>query len=239
MKKEIKLWDDVAKSFHKTSITSRAHSDKYKKIARLIVDSNPLSILDLGCGSGILEKELINLNFKGKTLAIDGSSKMLDIARSYVPESNVLFTYGDLDNPIKLKEKFDVVVSINLLFFLENKESFFKNVSGTLRDNNSLFLLVIPKPTEESNVFAFIMEHFAGTNLGEKILILINEVINIPKYFKMTLNQLKIDKLEKKGIVKYDTIEDIQVLSRKSGLSILTTEEIHAKQNWLFIMRRG
>lgn len=122
----VSLWNDMARSFHALSSRSKAHKDKYFTIAKTIVDINPSNIIDLGCGSGLLENELIKLNYGGKIVAVDGSIEMLKIAKTLCGDK-VDFIELNLDNGIKLGKKFDVVVAINVLFFIKDKKIFLRS----------------------------------------------------------------------------------------------------------------
>ncbi len=239
MNKKITIWDRMAKSFHLTSLKSRAHREKYFRIADLILGERPSRVLDLGCGSGILEKCIYDKGYRGSVLAIDASKNMLKIANSLVKNNNCLFALMDLENDFSLDEKFDVIVSINLFFFLSNKKNFLKKVSKYLSNNDSIFIMVTPKPSDHLSNWGFVKEHFRDTTKKEKIFIFLNEFFNIPKYASMTLRQHRLERLSRKGLFYYDNEEDINRMAKEVKLDIIKKEEVHAGQNWLFIMRRA
>lgn len=236
MKKDNEIWDKMAKSFHHLSSRSKAHRDKYKEIAKMIVDANPKNVLDLGCGSGLLEKELINQGYKGEITAIDASIEMLKIAKTICGEK-VNFINADLDKKIVLDNRYDVIIAINVIFFLNGKKKFFENVRNLLSNNNPLFILVNPKPNNETSNLQFIKAHYSDSSFIEKILITINEIINLPRYYKMIKGQSAISKMADKGVIVFDNKEEISNIAKSSGFNIEKIEDIHAGQNWIFIMR--
>lgn len=234
MSKNRYIWDDMAKSFHRLSSRSKAHMDKYRKIANIIMDTNPNNILDLGCGSGILENELIKLGYKGEICAVDSSTEMLKIAKLLCGD-RVAFSQMDFDKEIKINEKYEVIVVINVLFFLKDKINFLKNIKNLLEDSQSFLILVNPKPKKEANNWQFIKAHYSDTNFTEKILITINELINIPRYFRMIRGQSYLDKMAKRGQITFDKKNDIINMFNKANLKVKVAEDIHAGQNWLFV----
>lgn len=238
MRKEQVIWDRIAKSFHVTSTNSLAHKDKYIKIAKIILKQKPSFILDLGCGSGILEKELIDSDFQGRILAIDASLPMLKIAKKTINNPRCEFVEGDLDKSIKTNVSFDIIVSINLLFFLRKKELFFQSVEKCLKNKKSLFILVIPKTNKEASNSVFIKEHFKGLSWWEKPLFFVKDLGNIPHYFRMFFGQRKLSVLADRGLFKHDTVEDIKELAKQAGLDVAKVQEIQANQNWIFFIRR-
>jgi len=238
MKTGIGIWDDMAKSFHALSSKSRAHKDKYLIIAKMIIDSNSKNVLDLGCGSGLLENELIKLGYKGKITAIDGSTEMLKIAKKLCGD-RVDFKQIDLEDDFDINEKFDVVVVINVLFFIKNKKSFLSKIYNFLSENNSIFILVNPKPNDEANNWEFIKAHFSNTTLKDKLLIALNEIINIPRYFRMVKSQSYLSKMANQGLIVFDDKESIKNVICSEKFNIEKIEDIHAGQNWLLIMRKS
>ncbi|PMB47867.1 SAM-dependent methyltransferase [Fischerella thermalis CCMEE 5205] len=98
-------------------------------------------ILDLGCGSGKLLKQL---HLRGyHTTGIDASKELLRYARINSPESE--FILSDI-RKFELPPTFDAVLSHIVLLFILNAEeltSVFRNVYTALRDNG-LFVFTIP-----------------------------------------------------------------------------------------------
>ncbi len=117
--------------------------------------ANNSHILDLGCGSGILEKELLKSGYK--VTGIDYSADMIEIAKENAPEAEYLTgSFFDLDFP-----SCDAVVSIgeclNYLFdeknSLETLEKLFKKVFKALKPGGIfLFDFLEPGQLGELNI---------------------------------------------------------------------------------------
>jgi len=111
---------------------------KYKDYYLLVSDivkrfaPTKAKILDLGCGTGILE---IYLPKDYKIVGIDNSKDMLKIAKNKKLK-NVRFVLADIRN-FNLKEKFDIAICINdtLSHLTSSKDlkSFFANVARHLK----------------------------------------------------------------------------------------------------------
>lgn len=237
MIKDNKIWDNMAKSFHIFSSRSKAHKDKYLEIAKTIIDSNPKNVLDLGCGSGLLESELIRLGYKGQICAVDGSTEMLKIAKSMCG-NKVDFKQMDFDNDFNINNKFEIIVVINVLFFLKDKIKFLENIKRILKDSQSFLILVNPKPNKETSNWQFIKSHFSDTTFLEKILISVNELVNMPRYYKMIRGQSHLSRMADRGEITIDDKKDIVKMANNIGLDTKISRDIHAGQNWLFVMRK-
>lgn len=235
MAKNRYIWDDMAKSFHAFSSRSKAHKDKYLTIAKMIMDANPKNVLDLGCGSGLLEIELMKLGYKGEMCAVDDSTEMLKIAKSICGDK-VYFKQMNLDDNFNIDKKFEIIVAINVLFFLKDKKRFLKKIKDIFEDTQSFLILVNPKPNDEASNWQFIKAHFSDTTFKEKIFIFLNELINLPRYYKMIHCQNMLSRMAKKGQIIFDHRDEIIDLAQSVKLKTKIIEDIHAGQNWLFVM---
>jgi len=210
MKKAIIIWDKMARSFHNTSAHSSAHRSKYCIVAEEILKTNPESILDLGCGSGLLESELCRRGYCGQAHCYDASEKMLEIARNTVKASNIYFNKVNVDGCFNPELQFDAVVAINLFFYLDNKDLFLRAVAKCLKSKDAVFIMVNPKPCEDTSNKEFVKTHFGSNNGKGKVRTVLSELRNVPSYIELALRQSKLDKLEKSGEIVFDRPEAIK-----------------------------
>jgi SAM-dependent methyltransferase len=116
------------------------YKDYYLLVSDIVKRFTPTKakIIDLGCGTGILE---IYLPKDYKIVGIDNSKDMLKIAKSKKLK-NAKFVLADIRN-LDLKEKFDIAVCINdtLNHLTSSKDlkSFFANVARHLK-KGSIFI---------------------------------------------------------------------------------------------------
>lgn len=105
----------------------------YKTILSLANDAR--SILDIGCGTGVLSAAL---SARGNVTAIDPASAMLDIAKLRYRGKNVEWVEGDARN-VRLAHKFDFIVLSGHAFqvFLEpgDQLSVLKTIAAHLTDD--------------------------------------------------------------------------------------------------------
>lgn len=125
--KEETIEGNVAKDFHKDNVDNPERYNEFVELVRPLIKGleNP-TIIDLGCGSGVLEvilaKEFPNAYFIG----LDISSDMIKIAKEYAKGqgiSNLEFRLYDLNclvsrNPFP--QRADVVISRHTFHRLNN-----------------------------------------------------------------------------------------------------------------------
>ncbi len=107
----------------------------YKKMASLI-PTDALTLLDLGCGTGLELDEIFLLYPELKVTGIDLSDIMLGKLRKKHPDKNLNLICGDYFKEDFGKNKFDCAVSFQTMhhFPKENKLSLYKKISASLKE---------------------------------------------------------------------------------------------------------
>ena len=97
------------------------------------------TVLDLGCGTGLHDKEFSERGYK--ITGLDLSEDMIEIAKERNP--SVVFLAGDMSN-FNLNKKFAAIITMfsAMGYLTENKqiEGFFKSVKNHLTENGLLIL---------------------------------------------------------------------------------------------------
>ncbi len=113
---------------------------------------------------GLLARSLVGRGFVGTIECLDGSSEMLSLAEQD-SSGDCRFVLHDLSQPLPYPDgSFGVVTAINVMFCLNDRAAFAREVCRVLKPNG-LFLCVMPKPSTEGTG-AFLREHFRGCQRG-------------------------------------------------------------------------
>ena len=170
-----------------------------------------IKILDIGCGGGLLSEPLSRL---GATVTgIDASDKNIKIAKMHLEKSKLDIDYY-CSSPDKFfaKEKFDVVLNMEIVEHVDNVDFFLLKSSELLKKNGLMFIATLNK-TLKSYVFAIIGAEYIlkwlpiGTHDWNKFL-KPGDLINICKNNSLNLNDLigvKFDILKNEWIVSEDS----------------------------------
>ncbi|MGX5846524.1 class I SAM-dependent methyltransferase [Mesorhizobium sp. PL10] len=118
--------DEIAEeiqSIWQNSPIEHAHREELVQVVSVHIDSHALSILEVGCGTGLIYEKLIgNISSDSSYTGVDSSSKMLEIARRNFPEAEFLsgdgydLSFGD--------QEFDVVLCFEVLGHIPEIEKF-------------------------------------------------------------------------------------------------------------------
>lgn len=115
--------DEVAKSIDKYWQNEKMEKNWRKVLGHFSANyiGNDDIVLEVGCGSGLIYKEIVpNLIDNANYVGIDVSYKMLDIAHERYPNGN--FLYGDVYNMEFEDETFDVTIAYEVLCHIRNIE---------------------------------------------------------------------------------------------------------------------
>ena len=170
-----------------------------------------IKILDIGCGGGLLSEPLSRLG--AAVTGIDASDRNIKIAKMHLKKSKLDIDYY-CSSPDKFvaKEKFDVVLNMEIVEHVDNVDFFLSKSSEHLKKNGLMFIATLNK-TLKSYVFAIIGAEYIlkwlpiGTHDWNKFL-KPDDLINICKNNSLNLNNLigvKFDILKNEWIVSEDS----------------------------------
>ncbi len=113
-----------------------------------------IRILDIGCGGGLLCEPLSKLG--AKVVGIDASEKNIKIAKMHAKENNLKIEYycASPENYIH-KEKFDVILNMEIVEHVKDVDLFLKESSKFLKKNGIMFIATLNK-TLKSYLFAIL-----------------------------------------------------------------------------------
>ena len=158
---------------------------------------NPLkniSILDIGCGGGLLSEPMCRL---GATVtAIDASEKNINVAKIHAKKNNLKINYiCSSPEKMKVKNKFDVILNMEIVEHVEDVDFFLKSCCNLLKKNGIMFVATLNK-TLKSYVFAIVGAEYIlrwlpiGTHEWEKFLKPENLIS------KLEQNNLNLDRID-------------------------------------------
>lgn len=97
------------------------------------------SVLDLGCGQGVLAR---HLDPTVVYVGIDASSSLIERAATYFVGPNHQFFVHNLENPLQINKKFSCAVCILALQNLKSPLPLFRSAASHLEDSGQLILVL-------------------------------------------------------------------------------------------------
>ena len=158
MKKRIK------QSFDLGSVTYDKYSDVQKKVGLFLVDfflksfskkqnpnfyDNPISLVDLGSGTGEFSQNIISNFLINRIRLIDISNEMIKCSKKKINGKKVEFIVCDFDKYFEFKE-FNMIVSNMALHWSLNINKLLENIISNM-SVGSFFLFSVPNSNSFSN----------------------------------------------------------------------------------------
>ena len=187
--KDNSIFNELATEWWKTSGSFEAlHAYNYVRIKfikdalkkKSINSMKNLKILDIGCGGGILCEPLARLG--AKVTGIDENKKAIEAAKKHSKQNKLKINYKVLSyDEIKINEKFDIVLSMEVLEHIDNVGELISNAKKLLK-KNGLFL--------GSTINKTLSSYFLAIVFAEDILRLVPKKTHIWSKFIKT-NKIK------------------------------------------------
>jgi len=176
--------------------------DNIIKSLKLKNQEKPLqkvSILDVGCGGGLLSEPMKKLG--AEVVGIDASEKNIQIAKLHAKKNNLDINYfcSSPENFTK-KMKFDVVLNMEIVEHVEDVDFFLKSSAKLLKKGGIMFVATLNK-TLKSYLFAIIGAEYIlrwlpiGTHEWEKF-VKPQDLIEVLKKYDLKLDCIDGMKLD-------------------------------------------
>ena len=229
-KKEIEKFSKIAtewwdpngkfKPLHKFNpIRIKYIRDNIVKKFNLKSSSKPLkniSILDIGCGGGLLSEPMSRMG--AKVVGIDASKKNINVAKYHAKKSKLNINYiCSYPENLKKNKKFDVILNMEIVEHVEDLKLFIKETSKLLKKDGLMFVATLNK-TLKSYVFAIVGAEYIlrwlpiGTHEWEKFV----EPETLIKLGKE--NRLKLESLDG---VKFNLVSSQWLLSKDCSVNYI------------------
>ena len=229
-KKEIEKFSKLAKDWwnpngkfkplHKFNpIRIKYIRDNIVKKFNLKYSSKPLkniSILDIGCGGGLLSEPMSRMG--AKVVGIDASKKNINVAKYHAKRNKLKIDYiCSYPENLKKNKRFDVILNMEIVEHVEDLKLFIKETSKLLKKDGLMFVATLNK-TLKSYVFAIVGAEYIlrwlpiGTHEWEKFI----EPEKLIKLGKE--NRLKLESLDG---VKFNVVSNQWLLSKDCSVNYI------------------
>ena len=230
----------IKQSFDLGAVTYDKFSEVQKEVGRLLLDffkknfpkkqnyniyKDPISLVDLGCGTGEFSKKIISNFWIDKIKLIDISSEMIRCSKRKIKEKKVEFLVCDFDKYFELAE-FNLIVSNMALHWSLNINKLLKNIISNMHAG-SFFIFSVPNNNSFNNFKKLLpkdmMNNFFNVFPGEDMM------LNLRKNKNINFCTKKI-KIFRKYFHPLHFLKEL----RKLGVNI----KINNKQHNLFFLKK-
>ena len=127
---------------------------KHFNIVNSIKTLNNLTLLDIGCGGGLLSEPMCRLG--AKVTGIDASRKNINIAKIHAKKNKLKINYITASpEKLKIKNKFDIILNMEIVEHVSDLNYFIKSCANLLKKNGVMFVATINR-TLKSYLFIIV-----------------------------------------------------------------------------------
>ena len=97
-------------------------------------------VMDAGCGTGRVTSMVLSRLPRGHTIALDGSSAMIELAKKKLVRfgDRVSFVVADLQQPLSIGEPVDAILSTATFHWVSDHDALFRNLAAVLKPGGQL-----------------------------------------------------------------------------------------------------
>ncbi len=188
------------------------------KIDHLKKPLKNLTLLDIGCGGGLLSEPMYK--FGAKVTGIDASKKNINIAKIHAQKNKLKINYiTSSPEQLRIKKKFDIILNMEIVEHVSNLDLFIKSCTKLLNKNGIMFVATINR-TLKSYFFAIVGAEYIlkwlpiGTHNWDSF-VKPDELIKISKKFSLDLNEVN-------GMI-YNPLLDKWKVSKDTSVNYIST----------------
>ena len=133
-----------------------------------------VKILDIGCGGGLLSEPMSRLG--AEVVGIDASDRNISVAKLHAKKNHLKIQYlcSSPEN-LKIKEKFDVILNMEIIEHVNDVNFFLKSCSKLLKKDGIMFVATLNKTLNHIYLLLLVLsifydgfqsEHMNGKNLS-------------------------------------------------------------------------
>lgn len=151
------------KQFLPKNISNIIEQDLNNELQRML-NEREYSVLDIGCGGGILSESLVRLPFIKNVTGIDLTPECVDVAREHASKDPLLkdkldYKLCDLN---KVEQTFDIITCFEMLEHVDDPYEILKHAWKRLNPKGILFLSTINRDPVSWFTTIFVAEYLAG-----------------------------------------------------------------------------
>jgi 2-polyprenyl-6-hydroxyphenyl methylase/3-demethylubiquinone-9 3-methyltransferase len=159
---------------------------------------NGLSLLDIGCGGGLLSEPMAKMGFA--VTGVDPSEKNIGTAKSHAAQSGVTINYrtADAESLVSEKQKFDVVLNMEVVEHVADLEGYLSATASLVKPGGIMIVATINKTLKALALAKVAAEYILGwlppgTHDWEKFV--------APEKLRVMLEESGLNILKTQGIV--------------------------------------
>lgn len=183
------VWEKLAHKYNNLWVQKYSLGPTRREVLKIVLPllkkNNKLNILDIGCGTGQLIKDINNETEVVNYLGIDVSENMIKEAKKLNKKLNFKVIAIEKFNP---KEKFDIVICTHAFPYFPDKENVIKKIHDITNKNATIIIA----NSSTNSLKDLLINFFLKATTSKASYLSIDKMKELFKKSKLKLNEVKI-----------------------------------------------
>lgn len=184
------VWEKLAHKYNNLWVQKYSLGPTRREVKKIVLPllekNNELKILDIGCGTGQLIKEISEHYNKVNYLGIDVAENMIDVAKKNNKGKNVKFKTSSIES-FESNDKYDIIICTHAFPYFPNKLDMIKKMAGLCNKKGQVIIV----NSSTNSLKDLIINFFLKATTSKAKYLSIDEM---KKLFKSAM--LKVKKIE-------------------------------------------
>lgn len=184
------VWEKLAHKYNNLWVQKYSLGPTRREVKKIVLPllekNKELKILDIGCGTGQLIKEISDKYKMVNYLGIDVAENMIDIAKKNNKGKNIKFKISSIET-FDTVDRYDIIICTHAFPYFPNKEDMIKKIAGLCNKKGQVIIVNSSTNSLKDLIINFFLK--ATTSKARYL-----SIVNMKKLFKTA--KLKVKNIE-------------------------------------------
>ena len=185
------VWEKLAHKYNNLWVQKYSLGPTRREVKKIVLPllekNNELKILDIGCGTGQLIKEISDHYNKVNYLGIDVAENMIDVAKKNNKGKNVKFKTSSIES-FESNDKYDIIICTHAFPYFPNKQEMIKKMAGLCNKKGQVIIV----NSSTNSLKDLIINFFLKATTSKAKYLSIDEMKKLFKSAKLKVKKIEI-----------------------------------------------
>ena len=185
------VWEKLAHKYNNLWVQKYSLGPTRREVKKIVLPllekNNELKILDIGCGTGQLIKEISDHYNKVNYLGIDVAENMIEVAKKNNKGKNVKFKNSSIES-FENNDKYDIIICTHAFPYFPNKQEMIKKMAGLCNKKGQVIIV----NSSTNSLKDLIINFFLKATTSKAKYLSIDEMKKLFKGAKLKVKQIEV-----------------------------------------------
>ena len=185
------VWEKLAHKYNNLWVQKYSLGPTRREVKKIVLPllekNKELKILDIGCGTGQLIKEISDQYKMVNYLGIDVAENMIDIAKKNNKGKNIKFKTSSIET-FESADKYDIIICTHAFPYFPNKEDMIKKMAGLCNKKGQVIIV----NSSTNSLKDLIINFFLKATTSKAKYLSIDEMKKLFKTAKLKVKNIEI-----------------------------------------------